>query len=194
MSNTITHYHGLAPCFLKTPWKRVWFNLSIPFPRPLIHAQTHPNSSNHVQRVLTVKPIFKEKLNVILVQVRYWFYRRGSRKPGIWKQHLDRNCAKLINQTDIRTFKQHVLAKKVPNHPKRVKFPHKKNVQPCPTSSITRYKNQLRCAWRRSSRSSLQAPFFSKLHPTKVKYNVLPKGSRPRYLLTLYTYSFKFML
>ena len=119
-----THYHGLAPCFLKTPWKRVWFNLSIPFPRPLIHAQTHPNSSTHVQRVLTVKPIFKEKLNVILVHLRYWFYRRGSRKPGIWKQHLDRNCAKLINQTDVRTFKQHVLAKKVPNHPKKVKFPH----------------------------------------------------------------------
>ena len=49
MGNTITHYHGLASCCLKTPWKRVQFHLSIPFPRPRINFQTHPNSSNHVQ-------------------------------------------------------------------------------------------------------------------------------------------------
>ena len=121
MGNTITHYHGLAPCRLKTPWKRIQFNLSIPFPRPLIDAQTHPNISNHVQSVLNAKPIFEEKTNVILVHVQYWLYRRGSRilGPGIWKQHLDRNCAKSINQIDTRTFKQHVLAKKVPNNPKK---------------------------------------------------------------------------
>ena len=35
------------------------------------------------------------------------------------KQHLDQNRAKLINQINTRTFKQHVLAKKVPNNPKK---------------------------------------------------------------------------
>ena len=60
-----------------------------------------------------------------LVHVRYLLYRRGSCTPGpgIWKQHLHQNRAKLINQIDMRTFKQHVLAKKVPKHPKKSQVP-----------------------------------------------------------------------
>ena len=42
------NYHGLAPCFLKAPMDR-GFNLSIPFPRPLINAQIHPNSQKRAK-------------------------------------------------------------------------------------------------------------------------------------------------
>ena len=59
----------------------------------------------------------KEKIIVIIVQVRRLLYKRCpcTPGPGIWKQHLDQNHAKLINNINITKVKQHVLAEEVPN-------------------------------------------------------------------------------
>ena len=58
----------------------------------------------------------KEKRIVIIVQVRHLLYGRCPRTqgPGIRKQHLDQNHAKLINSIDIKKGNQHVLAEEVP--------------------------------------------------------------------------------
>ena len=70
--------------------------------------------------------------------------QEGSAHTRTWnlKAALGPKPCKVKQQIDIRTFRQHVLAKRVPNNPlKKSNFLTKeKHVQPCPISSVTHAK------------------------------------------------------
>ena len=88
--------------------------------------------------------------------MRHLLYRRCSRtpRPGIWKQHLDQNHAKLINNINIRLLINMCSPKRFLIMLIRIMFffTKKSIVQSCPICSITRYTNQLSSrAWRRRS-------------------------------------------
>ena len=88
--------------------------------------------------------------------MRHLLYRRCSRtpRPGIWKQHLDQNHAKLINNINIRLLINMCSPKRFLIMLIRIMFffTKKSIVQSCPICSVTRYTNQLSSrAWRRRS-------------------------------------------
>ena len=90
-----------GPMLFENSMEQGLIKLKYSLPRPLINAQTHPNSSNHVKSVSTVKPIFQEKTSVILVHVRYLLYRRDTRTWNLKAALGPKQCR--VHQPDRHT-------------------------------------------------------------------------------------------